>query len=109
MNLVRTALLLVLLVAGTVGGFALPLRCFGRIPGFSRGVAFGGLVALLGSTLLGQLFAGWMETVAGTDFGVPLGMGVGCFIGTSALSCFAGGIGAFFANQPANVPPRHHS
>jgi hypothetical protein len=83
-------------VFGLALGFALPLRWFGELAGFTPGVFLGALVTLMAGMLSATLLGGWCEGLLGTSAGVPVGVAAGSFLGSGIINCvvgFAGVIG----------------
>jgi len=84
-------------ICGECLGFILPLKLLGHISGVAIGIFVGSLFAMLGGVMVGYLFAGYGEELAGTGFGVPLGLLIGTFLGTIGVNFITGAIGAMLA------------
>jgi hypothetical protein len=84
-------------VLGECLGFALPLRLWRKVPGFTTGVFCGGLPALLAGVMAGYLLGGWAEALLGLS-AVPVGLLIGGFLGTASVASLAGFLAAFIAH-----------
>lgn len=93
MQYVSVGFVILCLLAAFLLGFLIPLRFGSDRGGFAGGMLFGSPVTLLGGVMLGYLAAGLGEELVGMEFGVPIGLFIGCFSGLLVLNYFSGGVG----------------
>ena len=85
------------MLTAPIAGMCLPAHHFRGLDGFGRGVAFCGLFGYCGSMICAELVAQRTVPWLGQDWGLPLGILVGGFLGGAITGFIAGAAGAVVA------------
>ena len=93
MQYISASLVILTLIVAFGLGFLIPLRYGPHVAGYIGGMLAGSSITLLAGLMVGYMTAGQGEEWLGTDFGVPIGLFIGCFSVAVLLNYFFGSLG----------------